>query len=65
MRRQLAADFMQQFLYFLPLPHGHDSLRDTAGPIFLAAAIFLGASALLVVVPGAFAEMGAAASWRT
>src|SRR5262249_45846777 len=24
-----AADFMQQFLYFLPLPHGHGSLRPT------------------------------------
>jgi hypothetical protein len=62
MCRQLAADFMQQFLYFLPLPQGHESLRDTAGPIFRAAAIFFGASALLVAVPGALAEIGAAAS---
>src|SRR5690349_11628950 len=42
---------MWQFLYFLPLPHGHGSLRPTRSLVLRIGSIFFGASPELVVMP--------------
>src|SRR6185503_15289746 len=57
---------MWHFLYFLPLPHGHGSLRPTRGMARIGCAAGLGpgapAGARLCCGPGAGADAGAAAA---
>src|SRR5439155_6122365 len=61
-----ACSRMWQFLYFLPLPHGHGSLRPTRSLVLRIGSIFFGASVEFVVMPfwpSAAAVSRGAASW--
>src|SRR4051812_35428085 len=50
-----ASSFMWQFLYFLPLPHGHGSFRPTFAPTFRIGSGFFASPPVFVLCSAASA----------